>query len=64
LLQHGGSIVDVKEQLGHASIQVTVDTYGHLMPGANRIAVDGIDEAATHPDASHAQPQPQIADFV
>ena len=40
LLQQGESIVYVKEQLGHASIQITVDTYGHLIPGANRAAVD------------------------
>ena len=33
LLQHGESIVYVKEQLGHASIQITVNTYGHLIPG-------------------------------
>ena len=33
LLQQGESIVYVKEQLGHASIQITVDTYGHLIPG-------------------------------
>jgi len=30
----------VKEQLGHSSIQVTVDVYGHLIPGANRQWVD------------------------
>lgn len=30
----------VKEQLGHHSIHVTVDTYGHLIPGANREAVN------------------------
>ena len=33
LLQQGESVVYVKEQLGHSSIQITVDTYGHLMPG-------------------------------
>jgi integrase len=26
----------VKEQLGHSSIKLTVDIYGHLVPGANR----------------------------
>jgi integrase len=40
LLQQGESVVYVKEQLGHASIQITVDTYGHLIPGANRGAAD------------------------
>jgi integrase len=30
--------------MGHSSIKVTVDVYGHLMPGANRAAVDRLDE--------------------
>ena len=34
----------VKEQLGHHSIQVTVDVYGHLMPGGNKAAVDRLDD--------------------
>ena len=59
LLQQGESIVYVNEQLGHASIQITVDTYGHLIPDANRAAVDGLDDAPMHPDASQAQPQPE-----
>ena len=33
LLRMGESLVYVKEQLGHSSIQITVDTYGHLDPG-------------------------------
>jgi integrase len=45
LLQNGASIVYVKEQMGHSSIQVTVDTYGHLIPGANVCFVDRLDEA-------------------
>ena len=43
LLQSGASIVYVKEQMGHSSIQVTVDTYGHLIPGANVCFVDRLD---------------------
>jgi len=31
--------------MGHSSIQVTVDIYGHLIPGANRQAVDRLDDA-------------------
>ncbi len=58
LLQQGESIVYVKEQLGHASIQITVDTYGHLMPGANRAAVDRLDDARVQPSATQAQPEP------
>ena len=39
----------IKEQLGHHSIKITVDTYGHLVPGGNRKAVDklnGLEQAA------------------
>ena len=43
LLQNGASIVYVKEQMGHSSIQVTVDIYGHLIPGANVCFVDRLD---------------------
>ena len=57
LLQSGASIVYVKEQMGHSSIQVTVDTYGHLIPGANVCFVDRLDavladEAETSPQQS------------
>ena len=48
----------MKEQLGHGSIQITVDTYGHLIPGANRAAVDRLDDdVPTQPDATQAQPE-------
>jgi len=43
LLQNGESPVYVKEQMGHSSIQVTVDLYGHLIPGGNKQAVDRLD---------------------
>ena len=40
LIQNGEPLTYVKEQLGHSSIKITVDTYGHLVPGANRQAVN------------------------
>jgi integrase len=43
LLQNGESPVYVKEQMGHSSIQITVDLYGHLIPGGNKQAVDRLD---------------------
>ena len=43
LIQSGASIVYVKEQMGHSSIQITVDIYGHLIPGANVSFVDRLD---------------------
>ena len=33
--------------MGHSSIQITVDTYGHLIPGANINWVDGLDRKTT-----------------
>ena len=42
LLQNGESLVYVKEQCGHSSIRITVDVYGHLVPGANRQAVNNL----------------------
>ena len=56
-------MVYVKEQLGHGSIQITVDTYGHLIPGANRGAVDRLDDAeAMQPHATQAQPGAHVDD--
>lgn len=46
LLQQGESLHYVKEQMGHASIQTTVDVYGHIAPGSNRNAVNKLDDEA------------------
>ena len=40
LIQNGEPLAYVKEELGHSSIKMTVDVYGHLVPGANRQAVN------------------------
>ncbi len=44
LIQAGESLAYVRDQLGHSSIKITVDTYGHLIPGANKQAVDKLDD--------------------
>ena len=44
LIGNGESLAYVKEQMGHHSIRVTVDLYGHLVPGANRQAVNRMDD--------------------
>lgn len=48
LLSNGESPAYVKEQLGHSSIQMTVDIYGHLIPGSNREAVNRLDDVGAH----------------
>jgi Site-specific recombinase XerD len=51
LIQNSESLAYVKEQMGHHSIQITVDVYGHLVPGGNKAAVDRLDgiEKGNHP---------------
>jgi integrase len=44
LLQQGEPLHYMKDQMGHASIQTTVDVYGHLLPGSNRDAVNKLDD--------------------
>ncbi len=36
LLKAGESITDVSRLLGHSSIQIPVDTYGHFLPNKER----------------------------
>ena len=61
MLRRGVPVAYVSNQLGHSSIAVTVDLYGHFVPGADRHHVEGladaIETAETHPDATPAQPE-------
>ena len=69
LIQAGASLPYVRDQMGHSSIQVTVDIYGHLVPGANIAFVDRLDEpqAAMPPQQPATQPQQsqkrEVGDF-
>lgn len=45
LLQQGESLAYIRDQLGHRSIQVTVDIYGHLVSRCNKAVVDRLDDA-------------------
>lgn len=55
MLQNGESVTYVKEQMGHHSIQITVDTYGHLIPGANRAAADRLSAIVLNPPKAKTQ---------
>ena len=43
----------ISERLGHSNIQITMDTYGHLMPNAGRDAADQF-ERLLHKTPIHA----------
>jgi integrase len=45
LIAQGESPKYIQNQLGHASIQTTLDRYGHLMPDTHREAAKRLDEA-------------------
>jgi integrase len=45
LIQNRENLAYIRDQLGHHSIKLTVDTYGHLVPGDNRGAVNKLDDA-------------------
>src|SRR5439155_5141105 len=57
LIQDGASLAYVKDQMCHSSIQITVDTYGHLIPGADIAWVDRLDsKMVLQQNATQAQP--------
>ena len=43
MLQQDESLIYVQRQLGHASINLTADTYGKWLPLGNKAAVDRLD---------------------
>jgi integrase len=72
LIRDGASLAYVKDQMGHSSIQVTVDTYGHLIPGAGIAWVDRLDvkmkpqQNATPAqlDMSETEVPPEVVDLI
>jgi integrase len=55
LIQNGESLAYVKDQLGYSSIKLTVDVYGHLVPGANREAVNRLPSLSRQNDNSRTE---------
>ena len=44
--------------MGHSSIKITVDIYGHLIPSADIAYMDRLENSATSPQQSATQAQP------
>jgi len=53
LIAEGGHPRAIMERLGHSTITVTLDTYGHLFPSLEKRLDDALDRLYTN-----AQPQP------
>ena len=63
LYEHHAPIQYVSEQLGHASIKITVDTYGHPRQGTSIALADQLDSQGGHTlrYATSAQPEQSCA---
>jgi integrase len=59
-IQAGAHPKAIQARLGHSSITVTLDRYGHLMPGTDQTVADGIDQlvAVERPLTSEVVPHP------
>jgi integrase len=64
LINEGAPLTYVRDQMGHSSIKVTVDTYGHLIPSADIAYMDRLDRRPASPQQSATQPQPTAPDLV
>jgi integrase len=60
LIANGESLAYVRDQLGHADIGMTVNKYGHLVPGANRQAMNRLDEQIGLGITSKSAPQAHL----
>ena len=58
LIHAGASLAYVQRMMGHASIQTTVDTYVHLLPGGDIDFSDRLD-SLTSPQRNATQAQPR-----
>ena len=63
-LADGRHMEEVKDHLGHSSIRVTSDRYGHLFPKARQAVADGLDEtfrrAASSSPATKMRPKARV----
>jgi hypothetical protein len=55
LIENGDLIVYIREEVGHSWIQVMIDIYGHLLPGANLSFVDAPDLVLEREDKATSQ---------
>lgn len=56
-ISNGTSLAYVRDLLGHFSIQITVDVYGHLCPSGSREAIASLDATERNPGATDRSEQ-------
>lgn len=65
LIAQGGHPKAIMERLGHSSIQVTLDRYGHPFPGLDEALTDGLEATyrASIADREH-RPEPSLVELA
>ncbi len=61
LIAAGRHVEEVKTYLGHSSIRVTSDRYGHLFPGAHAAIADALDATFRAAPAAYTRPVAETA---
>ena len=56
LIAHGAHPKAIQERLGHSTIRVTFDRYGHLLPSLDAQLTEGLDEAFSKAAAASSRP--------
>jgi integrase len=67
LIDEGRHLEEVKDYLGHSSIRVTSDRYGHLFPEARAAIADALDarfRASAQAGATHMRPERTLEEFA
>jgi integrase len=61
-IEQGAHAKAIQERMGHASVSVTLDRYGHLLPSLGERVADGLDSAFRSADhaASEVAPVAEI----
>ena len=57
MLNHGIPLIIVSRRLGHAKPSITLDIYGHLIPGMQVEAAEMIDELVTPVELHQLHPK-------
>jgi integrase len=61
LIANGETAAYVRDQMGHSSIKVTFDTYGHLFPGHGKEASDRYEKAM---EAARQKPDSSVSNLL
>ena len=62
LIAQGETAAYVRDQMGHSSIKVTFDTYGHLFPGRGKEASARYEKSMADARARHNKTEASVSD--